>query len=221
MKGLQLARASVLALLMVLVSSLPLAAAGPAFVDWTVPGAPESIAVQSSGTAWATVPAKNAILRVQVSPQGAATNTLFTVPTANAEPYNIAAGGNWVWFTERLGNKIGRVNPTTGSIDEFLVPRSASQPTGLAVLPGTPDRVWFTERSGNVLGLLTVTDTLKFSFIEYPIPWPNAQSEDVATVNGTSVWFTAPGVGRLGLFKPALWPDTVVSSRIGLTGNKP
>ncbi len=208
MKRLQLARASVLALLIMLVSALSLAAAGPVFVDWTVPGAPQNIAAQSPSTAWATVPAKNAILRVQFSSQGAASGTLFTVPTANAEPYNIAVGGSWVWFTERLGNKIGRLNAATGTIDEFPIPRAASEPTGVAVLPGTPDRVWFTERAGNALGLLTVTDTVKFSFTEYPLPWTNARPEDVAAADAGSIWFTAPGVGRLGLFKPALWPDS-------------
>src|SRR5438128_12320192 len=48
--------------------------------------------------------------------------TEFPVPTPSATTWSIASGpdGN-LWFTERDGNKIGMINPTTHAITEFPV----------------------------------------------------------------------------------------------------
>ena len=64
----------------------------------------------------------------------------------------IAAGadGN-VWFTEGVGNKIGRITPT-GTITEFTIPTASSGPLGIAA--GADGNVWFTENSGNKVGLV-------------------------------------------------------------------
>ncbi|MGE5603344.1 MAG: hypothetical protein ACM30E_09850 [Nitrososphaerales archaeon] len=181
------------------------AAQAPFFADWAVAGKPYSIAVQAPGLVWATLPDDNALVRLQVSDLGTATPTTFVLPKPNSEPYDVAFAGGAVWFTERLGNRIGRLDPASGAITEFPVPVAGSQPTGLAVAPGSPTRVWFAERNGNALGRLTITDSVTFDFFEYPLGLPNARPESVAT-DGTNVWFTAPGLGRLFFLAPAANP---------------
>ena len=82
--------------------------------------------------------------------------TEFPVPTAGADPWAIATGpdGN-LWFTERDGNKIGMINPTTHAITEFAVPTANSGPIGITA--GPDGNLWFTEGDGNKIGMINPT----------------------------------------------------------------
>ena len=66
-----------------------------------------------------------------------------------------APDGN-LWFTEFIANKIGRITPT-GTITEFNVPTSSSDPIGITA--GPDGNLWFTERSGNKLGRVTINSS--------------------------------------------------------------
>ena len=59
-----------------------------------------------------------------------------------------AAHGS-LWFTERFGNKIGRIT-TAGVITEFAVPSNESEPFGIAA--GPDGDIWFTEIARNQIG---------------------------------------------------------------------
>ena len=74
----------------------------------------------------------------------------FHVPTGVSGPHDIAAGpdGN-LWFTEILGNKIGRVT-TSGAFTEFPIPTPVSYPSGITA--GPDGNLWFTEYGGNKIG---------------------------------------------------------------------
>src|ERR1700693_2055878 len=70
--------------------------------------------------------------------------TEFPVPTANALPVGIVSGPDGaLWFTELLGNKIGRIT-TAGVIIEFPLPTPGSGPVGIA--PGPDGALWFAEQ---------------------------------------------------------------------------
>ncbi|MFY9550232.1 MAG: hypothetical protein WAU32_03710, partial [Thermoanaerobaculia bacterium] len=79
--------------------------------------------------------------------------TEFPVPTASSSPSGIAAGpdGN-LWFTEKAGNKIGRIT-TAGAITEFSIPTASSSPLGIAARPD--GNLWFTEFGVNQIGRIT------------------------------------------------------------------
>src|SRR5437899_2643518 len=75
-------------------------------------------------------------------------------------PTSIIAGrdGN-LWFTERFGNKIGRIAPTSGLITEFCQVLTAGNPSGITGSPrgitvGPDGNIWFAEVSG-VIGRIT------------------------------------------------------------------
>ena len=80
--------------------------------------------------------------------------TEFALPTQGGIPYQITAGpdGN-LWFTEIVGNHIGRISPS-GSISEFSIPTSNSKPYGIAL--GLDHQLWFTEELGNKIARITV-----------------------------------------------------------------
>ncbi len=89
-----------------------------------------------------------------LSPQlYASTITEWTIPTSNSQPYGIVVAGGLLYFTEWNGNKIGRLDPSTGVFTEWTVPTSSSSPIGIAVAGGL---VYFTEEDGNKIGRLMV-----------------------------------------------------------------
>src|SRR5262249_60777646 len=93
-----------------------------------------------------------------ITPDGA-TFIEYGVLTPNSRPVGITAGpdGN-LWFTEQMGNKIGRITPA-GAITEFVVPAAGSGPNGIA---GGPDgALWFTEFLGNNIGRATTPAQLR------------------------------------------------------------
>ena len=72
----------------------------------------------------------------------------FALPNGNSEPLAIAAGPDGsVWFTELLGNRIGRIT-YHGVITEFALPRSASHP--VFIVAGPEGNMWFTEGAGRI-----------------------------------------------------------------------
>jgi virginiamycin B lyase len=76
----------------------------------------------------------------------------FPLPTAMAQPQDIVAGldGN-MWFTERGGNKIGRISASNpGAVTEFPIAAMGSAPDIIVVGPDAA--LWYTELSSNSIG---------------------------------------------------------------------
>src|SRR5262249_8615852 len=79
--------------------------------------------------------------------------------TPSSGPFGITAGldGN-LWFTESIGNRIGRITPT-GTITEFSVGLTpGSRP--VAITAGRDGNLWFTELDGGRIGRITPTGTI-------------------------------------------------------------
>jgi virginiamycin B lyase len=62
----------------------------------------------------------------------------------------VGADGN-LWFTEELGNRIGRISPD-GTITEFTLPTANSGPIGITV--GPDGNLCFTEFNANQIGMI-------------------------------------------------------------------
>lgn len=181
----------------------------PLLTEYPVPGNPHHVVVESPGRVWFTLPDQNMIGRLTVTSTLEYEVLTYTVPTANSEPYDLDYADGAVWFTERTGNNIGRLDPTTGVVHEFPIQTAASQPTGIDVVAGSPTQVWFTEQAGNKLGQLVVTSTADYSWNEYSLPdaFPDAQLQDLYVQDLDRIWFTAPGVSRIGRLRPSQGPD--------------
>lgn len=169
--------------------------------EYPVPtGHPFRIVVETVGPpaiVWFTLPDANAIGRLVVTDTVDYTFTSFSVPTANSEPYALVYdGNNTIWFTERVGNKIGRLTLTTGNIVEYSVPTANSAPTGIDLSPD--GRVWFLQQNGNKLAVFNPGNS---QFQEFPYGLANGQLEDVAVLNNTRIWLTAPGQNRVSEYR--------------------
>jgi streptogramin lyase len=85
--------------------------------------------------------------------------TEYPVPTAASAPYAIVAGPDQgLWFTERTGGKIGRLNPATGSIVEYPIPTPNSGPSVIVV--GAGGNLRFTEYNTGKIGRITLAGAI-------------------------------------------------------------
>ena len=210
MKQTRICVLAVAVLLVCAISPAQAASPSPLMTAYPVPGSPFRVAVEQSGRIWVTLPAENAISRLVVTAPGVYDVKTYPLPTPASEPYDIAVAAGAVWVTERSGNQIARFDLLTELWTEYLIPTDASQPTGLAVLPGDPVQVWFCEQAGNKLARLLVPAVGPSAFDEFPLPWTGAaMMESVAAVSSEGVWFTAPGRSILGRFQLSKWrpPD--------------
>ena len=120
---------------------------------------------------------------------GSGTITEFNIPTPNAGAYDIVRGadGN-LWFTEEMGNKIGRIT-VDGVITEYSIPTANARPRGLTA---SGARIYFTEFAANQIGYL---DTANPSAITEAACL--AGPTGMATDFGGVVWYTAVGANEV------------------------
>ena len=78
----------------------------------------------------------------------------FPVPTASSIPAGITTGPDGtLWFVERSGNKVARMN-TAGTVTaEYTIPTPNSQP--ILITTGADGDLWFTENAGDKIGQIS------------------------------------------------------------------
>ena len=105
---------------------------------------------------------------VLTAPASAEGVKLFEVPTPNSYPESVAVGpGGAIWFTEKQGNKIGRLAPD-GQLNEFFIPTQDSRPQDIVL--GPDGNLWFTENRGNKIGRISPAGEIA----EFPLSEPSA-----------------------------------------------
>lgn len=165
--------------------------ASPFITVYTIPTAnskPTNIITLPSGQVWYTLQDASAIGKLVVAGNGSASFNQYATPTTNSKPYDLAYDGQYIWFTERQANKIGRLNPANGAITEYPIPTPNSEPMGIAISPNGD--VWFAQRAGNKIARFKPASG---TFDEYAYPTAGVLPEEVATSSDESIWFTAPG----------------------------
>jgi len=129
------------------------------------------------------------------------TTTLGSVQVSS-EPLGLCSNpdGN-IYFTEKFGNKIGKLTLPAGTITYTAVPTGSpgagsSQP-GL-ITSGPDGNLWFTEQVGNKIGRMTPGG----SIVDFPLPTAQAVPFGIATGPDGALWFTEQGsqnaVGKIG-----------------------
>jgi len=99
---------------------------------------------------------------------GAATKYIaveFEIPTNNTEPHEVTvdSDGNG-WVTQRLGGKLGRLDPRTLTYSEVAPPPAASKTVQLNAIWGGPEnKIWFMDVGPNRRWLAYDTKTREFS----------------------------------------------------------
>ncbi|HZI31104.1 MAG TPA: hypothetical protein VFF11_02115, partial [Candidatus Binatia bacterium] len=77
----------------------------------------------------------------------------YRIPKANRMPWSAVEDNKGMFWIPYYGaaNRIGRLNPKTGAVDEYRVPNETTAAIHSAV-PATDGSVWLTEQGANKLG---------------------------------------------------------------------
>jgi virginiamycin B lyase len=123
----------------------------------------------------------------------------WDVPTANSRPHDPAISPDGaLWFTEQEANKLGRLDPATGTIREFPLKTPHSGPHGLAA--DREGNIWYT---GNYAALIGKLDPRTGEVTEYPMPDKAARDpHSLAFDSQGTLWFTVQGGNMVGRLDP-------------------
>ncbi|HJW27699.1 MAG TPA: hypothetical protein VJ508_00440, partial [Saprospiraceae bacterium] len=122
--------------------------------------------------------------------------------TKDSRPYRLTIDSNYVWFTERGADRIGRLNALTHQIDEFY-DHGLSSNAGLADIKIAPDgRVWATAQWSNRLVQLTITSIVDYAFSEYTDPLLISPF-GLAIESNDAIWVASSGGHEIGRFMPS------------------
>jgi streptogramin lyase len=126
---------------------------------------------------------------------------------AGAEPNGITLGpdGN-LWFAEGSADRIGNINPTLTTINEFA--------TGIGALPvnivsGADGDLWFTEKNKNAIGRITTVGIVT-EFSLAALGANNGPFDIVSDPNNSLLYFTEANVGQIGRINPLAGTDTLI-----------
>jgi virginiamycin B lyase len=143
--------------------------------------------------------------------------TEYNVPTPASLPCNSALGPDGAeWFIEAVAAKVARLDPQTGSIAEFQLPKTLG-PVSSTVLPDLPTvsglpspvafacginsasdgNVWFTSATGNYFGFINPGNK---SVTTYPVPTAGSNIEDIYEGPDNAMWFSEPSTSKIGRF---------------------
>lgn len=112
----------------------------------------------------------------------------YAIPTPASFPLGVFVDSEGlVWFTELVGQKLGRFDPKTKSFTEYPVPVSLVTPAVIRV--ETENRyIWFTSFVGNAMGRF---DKRTGQFATYPNPLVGGLvAEDTLDKDG-NIWFSS------------------------------
>lgn len=138
-------------------------------------------------------------LRTLPRPKGRATRVIITeyaLPRATIEPHDVVVDKDGiVWFSEFGDMALGRLDPKTGKVTEYPIPRvKADEPPGALNLElGTGDDLWLGMQFQASLAHFD-KKTKKFSVFSVPKEW-NTNSSQIGFVSPSSslvdgkVWF--------------------------------
>lgn len=130
----------------------------------------------------------------------------YTLPEANARPRRIARSADGgIWYTDAARCSVGRLDPATGKVEEYLSPsHQPGQNCGAyAMTVDDADRIWYTETSVRPNRMVAIdAKTRKFVY-NAPVPGsdgPNSVRHMVFDPKTRLIWYGADQ-GFLGAVK--------------------
>jgi virginiamycin B lyase len=171
---------------------LSASALGEVVLEYNTPtpdSSPSDLAFDAEGNLWFTELNANRIGKLIPSQAKSLTSqgiVEYELPHPNSKPqYLTIAKNGMIWFTEGA-NRIGSLDPKTGTIKEYDIPSPHSEPH--EILEGPKGFIWFLEFQTNKVGKL---DPKTGKIIEIPIG-PGNPHALVRVEN--KIWYTQGGM---------------------------
>jgi virginiamycin B lyase len=123
----------------------------------------------------------------------------WDVPTKGAHPHDpaVAPDGS-MWFTEQLQNKLGRLDPKSGTFKEYALKIEDSGPHGLVA--DASGNIWFT---GNAKAYIGKLDPKTGDVKVYHMPDAKAEDPHTAVFDARGIlWFTVQVGNMVGRLDP-------------------
>jgi virginiamycin B lyase len=123
----------------------------------------------------------------------------YDVPTPNSRPHDPAlAPDGSLWYTGQGANKLGRLDPKTGSFKEYPLKTPNSGPHGLVA--DKDGNIWFTAISGGYVGKL---DPKTGEIVEYrPSDGTEIDPHTPVFDHDGVLWFTNEDTNYIGRLSP-------------------
>ena len=124
--------------------------------------------------------------------------TEWVVPTPGSRPHDpLATADGAIWYTGQFANKLGRLDPKTGTIKEFRLP-DKSGPHGLVA--DKDGNIWYT---GNFKATVGKLNPNTGEVTEYFMPNPAARDPHTPIFDKNGIlWFTVQGGNMVGRLNP-------------------
>ncbi len=100
-----------------------------------------------------------------------------------------------IWFTERQGNKIGRLDPKTEQFKEFPLPGPEASP--YAIGRDAKGMIWYSSHEQDTLGRL---DPNTGEVIEYPYPHSEISMREFFNDSHGRMWYASSVNNKIGYF---------------------
>lgn len=123
----------------------------------------------------------------------------YEVPTPHSRPHDPAvAPDGALWWTGQQANKLGRLDPTTGTMKEYSLKTPNSGPHGLVA--DRDGNIWFTANYAGYIGKL---DPKTGDITEYKLPNPEAKDPHTPVFDRQGIlWFTVEESNFIGRLNP-------------------
>jgi len=134
---------------------------------------------------------------------------IWDVPTQGSRPHDpLATRDGAIWWTGQLANKLGRLDPKTGAMREYVLKTPHTGPHGLT--EDSDGNIWFT---GNNAGLIGKLDPRTGEVTEHKLPDPAAKDPHTLIFDRDGIlWFTVQQANRVGRLDPKTGEIKLVTS---------
>ena len=161
------------------------------FKHYVLPGTYGNVVGQNGDEWFTTFRPDGPIARV--SKDGALTK--FYPPT-KGKPQRLEVDSDGiVWFSERQGNKIGRLDPKTGAFKEFALP--GPEPSPYAIGLDRAHMIWYSSHEQDTLNRL---DPKTGEVTEYPYPHPEISMRELFRDSHGRMWYASSVNNKVGYF---------------------
>ena len=121
--------------------------------------------------------------------------TTFQPPTNGKPQRLVIAKDGTIWFTERQGNKLGHLDPVTGTIQEYALPGPEASPYAINI--DAQGMIWYPSHEMDTMNRF---DPKTGDVTEYPYPHAEMAMREFFVDSKGRMWYGGSTTNKVGYF---------------------